>query len=259
MPTTTATRTRTPTEVRAATAWLHVVARHGRTVVAGSRSGLPLGLRQLRSAPGDTALRVGLVQTGAMLVGGDDVHLDVDVGAGASLILRDISATLAHPVADGAPAARQHLRIRVADGGRAVIAEEPLVVAAGARLHRDVRIDLHGEARLLHRDTLVLGRYGEDGGTLVARTRAVRDGAPVLDDTLDTSIEGPALRSAAVLGSARVLASLTAFGTDLTDALPADGFALSPVDTLVRRLAAGVRELQDLNTLQRAWQATVLG
>jgi urease accessory protein len=260
MPTTTATRTRTPTEVRAATAWLHVVARHGRTVVAGSRSGLPLGLRQLRGAPGDTALRVGLVQTGAMLVGGDDVHLDVDVGPGASLILRDISATLAHPMADGAPAARQHLRIRVADGGRAVIAEEPLVVAAGARLHRDVRIDLHGEARLLHRDTLVLGRHGEDGGALIARTRAVRDGTtPVLDDTVDTAIAPGALRSPAVLGTARVLASLTAFGTDLADTLPADGFALSPVDSLVRRLAAGARELHDLDKLQRAWQATLVG
>lgn len=255
---TTATPTATATDAAVTTAWLHVLARGGRTVVAGSRSGLPLGLRQLRPRTGDGgALRVGLVQTGAMLVGGDDVRLEVRVGPGARLILQDISATLAHPMGADQPIACQRLDVQVADGGRVVLAEEPLVIARTARVERDVRITLHGDARAVHRDTLVLGRHGEDGGALVARTRVTRDGRPLLDDTLDTRIAASALRSSAVLGGARVVASLAAFGHDTDMAVPDDAFVLGEADALLRRLATGVRQLAGLDRFQSVLTAEI--
>jgi urease accessory protein len=229
----------------------------GRSVVRESRSGLPLGLRQLHgwaAGAASGAVHVAIVQTGAMLVGGDDVRLEVEVGPGAALVLQDISATLAHPMDGAAGDARQHLNVRVAPGGCAVIAEEPLVVARGARLQREVRIDLDGDARAVHRDTLVLGRHGEAGGNLLARTRVQRDGVPLLDDGLDTSLP----TSAAVLGGARVLASLSAFGLPEAVDVPPDAFLLASGDVLLRRLAADVRSLHDVDACLRRWQAAAL-
>jgi urease accessory protein len=233
----------------------------GRSVVRESRSGLPLGLRQLHGwaagagpAAGG-AVHVALVQTGAMLVGGDVVRLEVDVGPGAALVLRDISATLAHPT-DGA-AAQQRLRVRVAPGGCVVIVEEPLVIARGARLRREVRIELAGDACAVHRDTLVLGRHGEAGGSLSVRTRVERDRVPLLDDGLDTS-DAATQGSPAVLGGARVLASVAAFGLPVPVDVPPDAFGLASGDVLLRRPAADVRSLHDVDAWLRRWQAAAL-
>ncbi|WP_354698910.1 Urease accessory protein UreD [Paraconexibacter sp. AEG42_29] len=238
----------------------------GRTVVRELRSGLPIGLRQLRgwagASLGEAAVRVGIVQTGAMLVGGDDVRLEVDVGPGASLVLQDISATLAHPMAPGVPAAAQSLDVRVADGARVVIAEEPLVIAHGARVRRSVRLALEGSASAVHRDTLVLGRHGEPGGAVRTRTRVERDDRPVLDDGLDTGDPGVSA-SPAVLGGARVLSSLAAFGLPSLTAgddprIPDDAFVLGPGDVLVRRIGGTVRGA-GLDHLLTRWSAACDG
>jgi urease accessory protein len=193
-----------------------------------------------------------------MLVGGDDVSVDVSAGPGAVLVLRDISGTLAHPMGDDGPGARQVLHVRVADGGRVVIAEEPLVIAAAARLRREVRIALDGDARVLHRDTLVLGRHGERGGAVVAHTRVERDGRAVLDDTFDSTIGEAALRSAAVLGGARVLATLALFAPDDLGGRPTDAFELAQGDALVRRLARRANDLGDLGEWQRTWHGRLV-
>jgi urease accessory protein len=116
-----------------------------------------------------------------------------------------------------------------------------------------VRIEAPEGARILHRETLVLGRYGEEGGTVRAHTRVTRSGCPVLDDTIDTA-EQVVRSSPAVLGTARVVASLSLFGCD---AAP-EGFVLASSDQLVRRLAGNAIELADLDSLQRRWRAVVL-
>ena len=230
---------------------MRVIWEDGHTVVRELRSCGPIGLRELRDE-GDGVVRVALVQTSAILVGGDDVGLDVEVGPGAALVLRELSATLAHPMARGVPPARQRLRVCVAAGGRAVVAEEPVIVAGDARLVREVRIDLAQDARVLHRDTLVLGRHDETGGSARAHMRVTRDGLPLLDDTVDTS--RATARSPAVLGTARVVAGLALFGAP-PRVLPRDAFALSPRDTLLRRLAPTLRGLGDIDDHQRAWSA----
>jgi len=204
----------------------------------------PLAVRRLRDE-GDGVLRVGVVQTAAMLVDGDDVTLDVRVGAGERLILQDISATLAHPMVAGA---RQRVTLHLARDSRLALLEEPLIVAAGASVVRDVSVTLEPGARLLHRETLVLGRFGEEGGRLAARSRVVRDGRPVVDDTIDTSVCSPA-----VLGGARVVSSLSLFGTPVPPLRGA--FALGPSDTLIRRLSSST--LTDLDDVEHPWRAAV--
>jgi urease accessory protein len=73
---------------------------------------------------------IALTQTAAMLVAGDDVSLEVSVGAGAGVLLRELSATIAHPATIPA---RQRISIDVAPGGVLIMLGEPLVIAAGAQ------------------------------------------------------------------------------------------------------------------------------
>jgi len=107
----------------------------------------------------------------------------------------------------------------------------------------------------VHRDTLVLGRHGEQPGAACARLRIERAGVPALDETLCTA-DLESLRSQAVVGAARVVGALGRHGVD-GPPVPADAFALAAGGTLVRRLAASARELRPLDGLQRAWAAAL--
>ena len=78
---------------------------------------------------------------------------------------------------------------------------------------------------------------------------------PLLDETLDTT-DLAILRSAAVLGGARVVGALGRYGLD--GPAPPDALRLGPADTLVRRLAAGARELAPLDRLAREWAGVLL-
>jgi urease accessory protein len=245
------TATLTATEHAGAT--LDVVLRDGRSVVGDVRAAGPLALRRLRDER-DGVLRLAVVQTAAMLVDGDDVALDVRIGPGAALVLVDVSATLAHPMRGAG--ARQRLSVHAAAGSRVVIAEQPLIVAAGARVRREVRIALDPGARLLHRETLVLGRHGEPGGALHARTRVTRAGRPLLDETLDSG-DADVLASAAVLGGARVIASVGLFGVAADPGPPGGTFALGPEDRLLRRLAADTSGLGSIDAQTQHWQAAL--
>ena len=191
-----------------------------------------LGLR-------DGALHVAVVQTAACLVGGDDVRLRIEVGAGARLVLSDISATLAHPVPRERPGARQSISVVVSAGASLEWIEQPLILAAGCRLVRSVALAMHGDARIVHHDTLVLGRHGEHAGSARLHLRVTRDGLPVLDEGLDTT-RAAALASPAVLGAAHVMASLGRYGEPSPDVLPDGAMRLGPSDLLVRRLAGSV-------------------
>jgi urease accessory protein len=241
MSATTASRTRTPTEAR-----LRIERDGDRSVVAALVSAAPIGLRPL--AGRDVVARVAVLQTAACLVAGDDVALLVEVGEGAALDLRDISATLAHPVPPGTAPIRQRIVLRAAAGARVVWAEQPLVVAAGTALERITRLELATGAVVLHRETLVLGRHGEEPGAARVRLRAERDGRPVLDDGLDTG-ELAALRSPAVLGAARAVGSLALLGAPPPAGLPDGAFALGPLDTLLRVPAASALALAALDAV----------
>ena len=220
------------------------------------RSHPPLALRPLPES--GAIARVAIVQSAACLVEGDDVRLSVTVGPGAALEVVELSATLAHPVAERA--VRLRTDVQIGAGGRLVWCEQPLIVAARTDLEREVRLTLAGDARALHGEALVLGRDGEEPGRARSRLRVTRDGTAVLDESLALGA-GTAWASPAVLGSARAVIGLTLLGVPTGSvALPPDALVLAGGDVALRRLAP-IRRLGsgDLTRVGAAWTAAVLG
>ena len=161
--------------------------------------------------------RIGLLATSALLLGGDRVLIEVEVGPGATVELFDVAGTVAYH-GRGQPAA-WHTTVQVGSGGTLRWAGEPFVVAEGADVLRTLDLDLDASAILRLRETLVLGRSGEIGGRLQTRTGIRVGGEPVLleDQLLDPS----GLRCyPGMLGDHRVIDSVLAVGGAVPAAPP---------------------------------------
>ncbi|MEZ0163198.1 urease accessory protein UreD [Kineococcus sp. LSe6-4] len=154
--------------------------------------------------------RVALVGTRALLLAGDRVDVHVEVAAGCSLELVEVAATVAHD-GRGGPPARWRTTVDAGPGARVVWDAQPLVVATGADVDRSVRIDLAAGAVVALREDVVLGRTGEAGGRLRARTHARLDGEDLLVEDLDLR-DDVLRRSPAVLGASRRLRTVTVLG-----------------------------------------------
>ena len=141
----------------------------GRSRVTVLRSDGPLALRE-------TPLGVYLVGTAAGPLGGDDLALDIDVGPGASLVIRSAAAMLLLPGPDGGESALR-ISARVGPGGRLDFAPQPAVAAAGCDHRTDARIDLSAGATLRWREEIVLGRHGEPSGRCSSRLDVILAGA----------------------------------------------------------------------------------
>jgi len=166
------------------------------------RSDPPLVLRPAGDA-------VHLAQAAAGPLGGDDLELDVEVPAGRFLRLRAVAATLVLPSTCGRPA-RVTLRAEVADGGALEVLLEPVVVADGAGVELLTQVQLGAGSRLLWREEVVLGRYGERGGRATTRIDVVRAGHPLLRTGSDLCGGDPVTHGPSVLGSHRAVGSLLA-------------------------------------------------
>lgn len=168
------------------------------------------GLMQPRlvfRAPGGRA-HVAIVAGGAALLGGDAVSIVVRVGPGCSLLIEDVGGTVAYP-SQGA-VSQWDVDIDVADGGSLIWETYPFVVASGARVRRSTRVRYGADATVCLRETLVLGRSGECGGTIVTATD-VRDttGAPCFVEELDIDGNAPL---PGVMSGASVLDTAMLFG-----------------------------------------------
>jgi urease accessory protein len=150
---------------------------------------------------------VYLAQGAAGPLGGDRLELDVEVPPGRSLRLRAVAATLALPSLCGRPA-RVELRARVGEGASLELLLEPVVVADGAWVELITGLQLAAGARLLWREEVVLGRYGERGGRVSTRVDVELDGRPLLRTGTDLRGDDPVTRAASVLGPHRALGSL---------------------------------------------------
>jgi urease accessory protein len=154
-------------------------------------------------------VRIGLLATTALLLGGDAVDLRITVGEGARLDLYDVAGTVAYD-GRGRPSA-WHTRITVAAGGCLVWSGAPFVVADGAEVSRTLELEADGAATVAVRETLVLGRSGELGGRLRNRTSITVAGRPALleDQLLDpTGLR----RLPGMLGDRRVIDSIITLG-----------------------------------------------
>lgn len=144
---------------------------------------------------------VALVAGGATLLGGDAISITVDVGSGCTLRIEDIGGTVAYP-ATGSPS-EWSVDATVADEGTLVWESFPFVVADNAVVNRRTSVRRGRNSVVCMRETLVMGRSGEDGGRIVCSTD-IRDidGTPsfVEELTLDGADPRPG-----VLGTSRVL------------------------------------------------------
>lgn len=134
-------------------------------------------LPRVAAVPGSGA-EVVFVGGAAGPLGGDELAVRIEVGAGARLTVRTAAAAVVLP-GTGA-AARQRVEIVVEDGGELAWLPEPVVVAAGARYEAAVRVTLGRATRLLMRETLVLGRAFEPCGDAVSRWDAAAEGRVLL-------------------------------------------------------------------------------
>lgn len=197
----------------------------------------------------ESGAQIALVATTALLLAGDHIRIDVSVGPGAWLDVLEPTGTVAYD-GDGVKSSWT-VRARVADGGRLTWHGEPFVVAHGANVLRDTQIDLAENATVCVRETVVLGRAGERGGTLFNRSRINQVGKPLLieDLLLDDNRELPGL-----LGSSRVLDTVTFAGSrPVTPELPnGDFFELAGPGAVARQLLPQAH-LSGLERVYRNW------
>ena len=173
-------------------------------------SGGPLIGKVLSVGP-DRA-RIGLVASEALLLGGDDVRIDVRVGPGAHLELVEMAGVVAYH--GRGRAASWSVHVRVAENATLTWHSEPFVISDGAEVTRSTTVDLGPMATALLRETLVFGRAGENGGSLHTRTRVSTCGGPMLAEDLALD---PAHRAAVGIlggpsGVARVVDSIQVLG-----------------------------------------------
>jgi urease accessory protein len=186
----------------------------GRTRVCSLRSQSPLMLRLTRAKEPDPwtvdsygVARVCVAAGAAGPIGGDRYALDVDVGAGSTLVLGEVAPTLLLPGPHGEES-RTTTTVHVGEGASFVWLPEPVIAAQGCRHRNEVRIDLDDGARLLLRDEVQLGRHDERPGTVDQRVRIRLAGRPLYDQELRLGPDAPGWDSPAVIGRHQAIGSM---------------------------------------------------
>jgi urease accessory protein UreH len=138
--------------------------------------GLARSSRALPESGG--AVRVLTANLGPGFLSGDCVTRDVDVAAGATLI---VGAQMATPVFAGEATSRSHTRASVAASGALYVPGEPLLIAAGAEHESSTDVAIQGDGLALVAEIAVLGA----GARLRAHTTASIDGRLVARDACE--------------------------------------------------------------------------
>jgi urease accessory protein len=173
----------------------------GGTRLAVLRGEPPLVLR--RTGPAE----VHLVGGAAGRLGGDDLRLAIEVGAGAALCVRTVAASIALPSRSG-DESRLEIRATVEAGGCLTWLPEPLIAAHGCRHHTMSTVELAAGAGLVWRDELVCGRHGEPPGDARLGTAVRLDNRPLYQHELAVGPSAPEWSGAAVLAGARAVGSV---------------------------------------------------
>lgn len=214
-----------------------------RTAMTGSDPSTAL-VRPMVLQHDSRAARVSLVPEGALLLAGDAIEVDITVDAGARLDLVEPGGTVAFDMRGG----RACWDVRVRLGRDAVLtwAGEPFVVSAGADVSRRLDLELAAGAGVAMRETLVLGRYGEQPGRLRQYTSVTVERTPVLVEELPLD----AASAPGLLGGQRVLSSVLLLGRMLAPAPTApERYDLDVGGHLWRRLGVHAHE----TALPDAW------
>ncbi|MFI1102896.1 urease accessory protein UreD [Streptomyces melanogenes] len=230
----------------------------GLPVLAGEG---PLALRRTR-AVGDRQ-RVTVVGAMSAPLGGDRIAVEAEVRDGARLTVDSAAATIALPGRTGEPA-HYDVRLSVGSGGELHWLPEQLISARGSDLRMRTRVELAADARLVLREEQILGRHGEEPGTLATRLTVHRAGRPLLDQALSYGPGAPGgWNGSAVLGGHRAVGQLLVVDPELEEKpvearLLGESAVLTPLAGpafLVTALAPDARLLRrvldDIGTAQR--------
>ncbi|MEU7654220.1 urease accessory protein UreD [Micromonospora taraxaci] len=177
----------------------------GGTTLVELRGETPLLLRQT-PADGGVAT-VHLVGGAAGPLAGDDLRLEIEVGAGAAVRVHTVAAAIALPGRPGA-VSRMTVRAVVHAGATLHWLPEQLVAAAGCAHLAESRVELAAGSSLRWRDELVCGRYGESPGGAVVHTQVDYADRPLLRQSLAVGPHAPGWAGPAVLGGAPATGSL---------------------------------------------------
>ena len=172
------------------------------------RPTFPSGSEPLKhwNMQGPTTARVALVASAAGPIGGDHLRLRVEVSAGAALVLRSVAASLVLP---GPHAQPSHSEVTISVGADATLVWLPgaVIAARGCDHYATTRVTLAPGARLLIREELVLGRYGEQAGSIRQRQRVCLGDHPLHDQELHVGPDAPGSDGPAITGGRRAVGS----------------------------------------------------
>lgn len=181
----------------------------GRTVLRRTHCEVPLVVRVGDSCAG--TLMLLFVNAAAGPLGGDELLLSVVVEDGASVRVRSVGASMVQP---GTTPSSSSLRTTLVIGSDAVVDWElqPTVSVAGSRHRTSTLLSVGATSSLRFCETVCLGRFEEQSGTLAVHQRLVVDGIGVLDH--ETVFGGGALRGPGGHGRHRVHRSTVVVADD---------------------------------------------
>lgn len=179
--------------------------------------------------------RIHLVQAAGGPLGGDDLALEVHLGAGCAVQLRSTAATVVQAGRSAGPA-RWAVTASVAQGAVLDWQPEPTVVCDGAQLRSRITLTLQRGARAVLREVVVLGRAGQRGGGFIGELVVDLDGVPLLAHTMLLDGTDPVLAGPAGTNGARAVGMLVVLGEGIRGPAPGAGeepglrWACTPLD-----------------------------
>ena len=168
----------------------------------------PLAAKVLAGSAGPEVLVVGAA---ASLLEGDRLTVRLVLGPGASLTVRTVAATLAHPCPGGGTTSFA-VDADLGPGAQLVWLGSPLVACAGCHHAGRARVRLAEGAAAVWSETTALGRCGEEPGRVAVRLDADVVGAPLLRDGLRVGPPATGWSGPAVLDGARHVGSVALLG-----------------------------------------------
>lgn len=204
-------------------------------------------------------VEVALVAGQALLLPGDDVEIRVEVGEGCVLRLIDVGGL----IVQGRSAARSiesrwRTHVHVDTDAHLEWRSLPTVVTAAASLVRSTVVALGLGATAVLRETLVFGRAGEQGGSIVSRTEVADLFGPLLHEVLTADGRAP---SPGILGTCRVMDTLLAVGDGamLPETAGATRFALDRDGWMLRHLGVAAHDSPLDRVAIPAWNSAPRG
>lgn len=122
---------------------------------------------------------VHMIGTAATPLGGDELRIEINVGAGARLSVFSVAASVALPSRDQRESFAEWV-FHVEDGGQLTFDPEPMIVASDAIHHTSTSVVFASTSSLMFRERVQIGRTSERAGRWSSTMRTEIDGRPHL-------------------------------------------------------------------------------